>query len=197
MEGGAIDVPCHERLVAVLDEADPPPSNRQLTPALCEQPQFADEVSVTDKSTTSPEPTDQSYDGRKSGRRENAGGTVEVRVRAERHRHWPDETKLRIVGETLEPGAMVQAVADLHGISTGQLYTWRKQMLAMAMSGFTPVEVRQEALPPPASAPAAETATPTATGDLQVMLPGGGEFRFSGTVRPRLLREVLAALSAR
>lgn len=51
---------------------------------------------MTDKSTTNPEPTDQSYDGRKSGRRENAGGTVEVRVRAERHRHWPDETKLRI-----------------------------------------------------------------------------------------------------
>jgi transposase len=92
---------------------------------------------------------------------------------------------------------MVQAVADRHGISTGLLFTWRKQMLAMAMSGFTPVEVRQEALPAPASAPTAEAAAPTATGDLQVVLPGGAEVRFSGSVTPALLREVLAALSGR
>ncbi len=92
---------------------------------------------------------------------------------------------------------MVQAVADRYGISTAQFYTWRKQMLAMEMSGFTPMEFCQEVLPAPVSAPSAETAAPTVTGDLQVMLPGGAEFRFSDTVTPGLLREVLAALRGR
>ncbi|WP_255466965.1 transposase, partial [Roseicella aquatilis] len=35
--------------------------------------------------------------------------------------------KLRMVRESLEPGAVVQAVADRNGVSTGQLYTWRKE----------------------------------------------------------------------
>src|SRR5689334_6188529 len=120
--------------------------------------------------TTSDSAKDHSYDGRRSGRGTGAGTAVEVRVRAERRRPWPDEDKLRIVRETLAPGAVVQIVADRHGVSTGQLYTWRKQMLAMAMSGFTPVEVRPEALPAPAAAP--EPPTTPATGDLQVLLPG-------------------------
>jgi hypothetical protein len=30
----------------------------------------------------------------------------------------------------LEPGAVMEALADRHGVSTGQLYTWRKHMLA-------------------------------------------------------------------
>ena len=143
--------------------------------------------------TTGAGAKDHSYDGPKAGRRGDGTTMVEVRVRAERRRPWTDEDKLRIVRETLVPGTVVQAVADRHGVSTGQLYTWREQMLAMAMSGFTPAEVRHEALPaPPAEAPAQ-----TASGDLQVVLPGGAELRFSGTVTPGLLREVLAALGGR
>ncbi len=38
---------------------------------------------------------------------------------------------------------------------------------------------------------------PAASGDLQVVLPSGAELRFSGTVTPGLLREVLAALGGR
>ena len=57
---------------------------------------------------------------------------VEVRVRAERRRRWSAEDKLRIVRETLEPGAVAKAVADRHGISTGLLFTWRKETLAAA-----------------------------------------------------------------
>ncbi len=152
---------------------------------------------MTDTLTTDAEVQDHSYDGRKSGRRGDAGAAVEVRVRAERRRPWSDEYKLRIVRETLVAGAVVQTVADRHGVSTGQLYTWRKQMLAMAMSGFTPVEVRQEVLPGPSSARIAEMPAPAASGDLQVVLPSGAELRFSGTVTPGLLREVLAALGGR
>lgn len=44
------------------------------------------------------------------------------------------------VRKTLEPGTIVQAVADRHGVTTGQLYTWRRQMLATALAGFAPVQ---------------------------------------------------------
>ena len=79
-------------------------------------------------------------DGRKSALRAPASRGVEARARAARRRSWPDEDKPRMVRETLEPGAVVQAVADRNGGSTGQLYTWRKAMLAAA-SGFVPVAV--------------------------------------------------------
>ncbi len=64
---------------------------------------------------------------------------MEVRVRTVRRRSWSTEERLRIVRETLEPGAVAKTIADRHGISTGLLYTWRKQMLATAMAGFVPV----------------------------------------------------------
>jgi transposase-like protein len=50
-------------------------------------------------------------------------------MRPERRHGWSSEDKLRIVRETLRPGAVASVVADQHGIGTGLLYTWRKQML--------------------------------------------------------------------
>lgn len=53
-----------------------------------------------------------------------------------RRRNWSMEDRLRIARETLEPAVVVQAVAKRHGVRTGQLYTWREQMLATTMAGF-------------------------------------------------------------
>jgi transposase len=66
------------------------------------------------------------------------GGAV---VRVERRRRWSDEEKLEILKETTQPGAIIAVVARRHGIGTGQLYTWRKQLLRGAMAGFVPVEL--------------------------------------------------------
>src|SRR4051812_49872665 len=115
-------------------------------------------------------------DGRKSALRVPASWGLEVRVRPVRRRSWPDEDKLRMVRETLEPGAVVQVVADRNGVSTGQLYTWRKEMLAAAVAGFVPVAVvpevpRVEGLPPVREA-AAE-----APGVIEVALPSGATVR--------------------
>lgn len=59
----------------------------------------------------------------------------------ERRRHWSDEEKLAILKETTQPGAIMAVVARRYGIGTGQLYTWRKQLLRGAMAGFVPVEL--------------------------------------------------------
>ena len=139
-----------------------------------------------------------SYEARKRPRRSREPtAAVEVRVRAERRRSWAPEDKLRIVRETLEPGTAAKAVADRHGISTGLLFTWRKQMLATAMSGFVPVGVVPEAPrlepPPPAAAPAA----PEAPGTIEIGFPSGATVRVTGRVDPGMLGAVLAGLGGR
>jgi transposase len=151
---------------------------------------------MTDNATTAPL-AGPSYDGRKSGSGGRAGRGVEVRVREVRRRNWSTEERLRIVRETLEPGVIVQAVADRHGVSTGQLYTWRKQMLATAMAGFVPVEVVPEApqLPPPMQAEMPSSSA--APGIIEITLPSGASIRISGGADAATLRLVLTEMGGR
>jgi transposase len=137
-----------------------------------------------------------SYEARKTPRRSRGpAAAVEVRVRAERRRNWAPEDKLRIVRETLEPGAVSKAVAERHGISTGLLFTWRKQMLATAMSGFVPVEAVPE--PPRLELPPPAPAAPEAPGTIEIGFPSGATVRVSGRVDPGMLGAVLAGLGGR
>jgi transposase len=160
---------------------------------------FVDVVGMANDDTHTPaDLVGSSYEARKSSVRGGAGAGVEVRVRAVRRRSWSPEEKLRIVRETLEPGAVAKAVADRHGIGTGLLFTWRREMLAAAMSGFAPVEVAPEAPrnEAPAPTPAKETA-PEAPGTVEVAFPSGATVRVSGRVELELLRGVLAELGGR
>jgi transposase len=126
----------------------------------------------------------------------------EVRVEAERRRRWSVEEKLRVVRETLEPGMVTKVVAERHGISTGLLYTWRKQMLTTAMAGFIPVQVAQQAPAPmlatPAEAPIELAQAPDAVpgGVIEVRWSSGVRVRVGNGVDVKLLRSVLAELSS-
>lgn len=83
---------------------------------------------------------EQSNEPRISGRHDGAG-----LVGVERRRRWSDEEKLAILKETTGPGAIMAAVARRQGIGTGQLYTWRRQLLRGAMAGFVPVKLVPDA----------------------------------------------------
>ena len=142
---------------------------------------------------------EHSYDGRKSALPER----VEVRARPERRRRWSSAAKLAIVRETLAPGATAQAVADRHGIGTGLIYTWRKQMLRAAMTGFAAVEIRpdvQAALPAPVQAspppsPRAVASSSAMAGDIEIELLSGVRLRLGSGVDGTALQRVLAALA--
>jgi transposase len=129
---------------------------------------------------------------------------IEMRVRSVRHRRWGPEEKLRIVQETLQPGAVTAAVARQHGLGTGLLYTWRKELLATAVAGFIPVRVQP---PQPASVPQPDDAAAAlvttagmqaqAPGRIEIEFPHGIRVRLEGVVDKAMLRSVLAALDDR
>lgn len=51
----------------------------------------------------------------------------EVMPGLERRRRWTTEEKLRILAQSVAPSSSPALTCRLHGISSGQLYTWRKQ----------------------------------------------------------------------
>ena len=143
-----------------------------------------------------------SYEARKSARKNR----VEAAMGAGRRRRWSDDEKLRIVRETLRPGAVAQIVADQHGIGTGLLYTWRKQMLTAAMTGFAAVEmVAEPQMPSLLVAPAVADEPPHDPGSssaavgiaVEVDLPNGARVRVGNGASAALLCGVFAALDRR
>ena len=122
---------------------------------------------------------EQSNEARMSGR-----GDGGVLVRVERRRNWSDEEKLAILKETTVPGVVISAVARRHGIGTGQLYTWRKQLLRGAMAGFVPVELA-------ASSPSAKARE---AGRIEVRGQCGLTVSVDGEVDRAALKQVLDVL---
>jgi transposase len=131
---------------------------------------------------------------------------IDIRVGVERRRRWGREDKLRIVRESLAPNVVVTEVARRHAISTGLLYTWRKQALAGLQGGFMPVRIVANA--EVSALPAIEEAKDRAgeetkpvigrpRGLVEVVWPNGVVVRVDADVDERALRSVLAALEAR
>jgi transposase len=52
---------------------------------------------------------------------------VEVFTGPERRRDWPDDRKIAIVAESLEPGVNASALARSHDINPQQLFGWRRR----------------------------------------------------------------------
>ena len=118
----------------------------------------------------------------------------EVLSGPERRRRWSTEEKLRVLAQSMAPGSSPSLACRMHGISTGQLSTWRKQFRAGELTGFVPVSVMADAVPEPAAVPIADDAT-TAVSVIEVELPSGVKLRITGDVGEVALRRVLSALS--
>ena len=85
----------------------------------------------------------------------------------------------------------------MHGISSGQLYTWRKKFRSCALTGFMPVPMASSmaALPATAAASVEVPAEQSAAGLVEVELPNGIKLRITGDVGANTLRRILLALS--
>jgi transposase len=166
---------------------------------------------MDDMAVAAPEPEHASTTGRRSARSQR----IEVITRGERRRAWGMEQKREIVIESLQLDARPADVARRHGINTGLLYTWRRQMLAgqlgeapRLLPGFARVDMtapraapdlsdsrpgRGTRLAEPVSIPVA----PSISGVIEITLPSGISLRVGAQVDSRTLRRVLAALEGR
>jgi transposase len=129
---------------------------------------------------------------------------MELITRNERRRRWTVEQKQMIAAQSLTPGASATEVARQYGIGTGQLYNWRKALLAAqppAVAGrFARVEVAstrsilsaaQDSLSA-GPAPALKPSEPASR--IEIVLPTGTTLRVDAQVDQRALRRILAAL---
>src|SRR5271167_1288214 len=112
----------------------------------------------------------------------------EVLTGPERRRRWSLEEKLRILAQSVAPGSSASLVCRLHGISSGQLYTWRRQFGTGELTGFAPVTlappVEELALlaAPVDPMPTLPEADRSADAIIEVELPSGVKLRLVGAV---------------
>ena len=140
---------------------------------------------------------------------------IEVITRGERRRRWSVEEKREIVAESLRPGMRPSEVIRKHGITSGQLSNWRRQLTTRLggesprpSAGFARVDVilAQGQKNPTADSTAATArplatvpppAPPRAEGLIEIVLPSGASVRVDAQVNGRALRCVLGALHER
>src|SRR3954449_11846233 len=103
--------------------------------------------------TITPDLVSDAASARTSGRTSARSGRVEVLAHPERRRSWTLEQKREIVAESLGPELTPAEVARKHGISTGQIYTWRHQLLSFRPTAAIepPRFASVELAPPPAA----------------------------------------------
>jgi transposase len=69
------------------------------------------------------------------------GPRIRVITSPERRRRWSDEQKREIAEESLSSGMPASAVARKHDVSPGQIFTWRRLLLAGGFDGAAPSPV--------------------------------------------------------
>ena len=156
-----------------------------------------------------PDITAEDESAHTTSRRSARIAPMEIITRGERRRRWTPEQKREIVAESFGPDLTPTEVMRKHGIGSGQLYTWRRDMLSMrpailtrAAPQFAKVEIG-DAPPPPAAPPvvpssAAEMqAPPCPGGRIEIVLPGEFVVRVDAQVDGAALVRVLDALRRR
>jgi transposase len=159
---------------------------------------------------TQPLPAPNAEDAPTTGRKSARGPRVELITRGERRRIWTPEQKREIVMESLGPDLTPTEVARKYAITSGLLYTWRRQVLGGQMTGLvrsTPGFAQVEVVPPHLEAPEPMAEQPIALleavvpprrqGLIEIVLSDGVTVRVDAAVNAHALRRVLDAVAGR
>ena len=128
---------------------------------------------------------------------------IEVVARVSGRRYWTVGQKLGMLRDAFGSGGSVRTAIERHEISSGLLYTWRKQAMSGELTGITPVaampdfaEVRIAApeqqvafLPPPSPSP-----SPDVSGRISIEFPSGIRISVDAQIDAAALARVLAIL---
>ena len=128
---------------------------------------------------------------------------LEIITRSERRRRWTAEQKREIVAESYGADLTPTEVARKHGISSGQLYTWRHELLgsqapvvSRAMPRFAEVALTP-ASPSPSPPVVAAQRSSRSGGRIEIILPGNILVRVDAEVDEAALGRVLDVLRRR
>ena len=127
--------------------------------------------------------TEHDGTGRMSARTTTRPARIEVLTGPERRRRRRIEQKRAIVAESRQSGASPAMVARRHGVSTGQLYTWRRQLAGQSAPAYARVELA-----------GGDDGAARPSGVIEIVLPNGVIVRTDARTSEGALRRVLAAL---
>jgi transposase len=137
---------------------------------------------------------------------------IDIITGESRRRSWTPQEKQAILAAAFAPGAVVTEVARRANVSTGQLYTWRKELMKkkpVEHGGFSrivtvadlppaprplPPPVAASTVPTPASVPAAKPGAELAVIEVEVR---GRKARIPPTMPAALASAVIRALVRR
>ncbi|HWW64715.1 MAG TPA: transposase [Sphingomonadaceae bacterium] len=127
-------------------------------------------------------------------------GRVEVIARVSGRLSWTVEQKLAMLRDAFGPGGSVRAARERYELTSGLLYTWRRQAMSGQLGAtgpsrpaFAEVRVAEPAL----SAPALPGPPPVGdgVGRITIELPSGVRLSVDATVDANALARVLEVLA--
>jgi transposase len=130
---------------------------------------------------------------------------VEVLGGLERRRRWSQDDKVRIVEETLAPGAKVTEVARRNGVAASVVFTWRRQARTVGRVGpcFAPVQIAAAVTGEDNAKPQSEddrrmrSLSTAGNGLIEIDLGNRRRIRVDAQVDPEALARVLDVLERR
>src|SRR3954453_20325227 len=153
---------------------------------------------------TQPLPAPDAEDAPTTGHKSARSARVELITRGERRRVWTPEQKREIAMEGLGSALTPTEVARKYAITSGLLYTWRRQVLGGQMTGLvrsTPGFAQVEVVPPhleapepmaePPIVPPEAVEPPRPQGLIEIVLLDGGPRGVGAAVNAHALRRVV------
>lgn len=131
---------------------------------------------------------------------------ITVIGRVSGRRYWTVEQKLAMLRDAFGSGGCVRTAMDRHEVTSGQLYTWRRQAMSGELSGkpvaaqavpvFAEVRIAEPGLAVPALPPplAARSGPVEPAAKIGIELPSGIRLTVDSGVDADALRRVLSVI---
>src|SRR5689334_17746227 len=128
--------------------------------------------------------------------------TVEILSGPERRRRWTSAEKLRLVEETLAPGAKIAEVARQHDVHPNLLHSWRRQVQQGVLTGSalaSPAPADTIGFAAVAIAPQGASLAATAPWGrgrvIEIEFATGGRMRITGAIGSSMLAALVRSLA--